>query len=98
MPAALAALAFALPLVTFKPNRIAAGRGVAFWAALPPGRRLGGGAALLALALAAALRLPAPLRLGLALAALAVLAGLVGLAPGAVVAASRPPKRRLSPA
>lgn len=85
VPAALAALAFASPLVTFKPNRIAAGRGIAFWAALPPAAAWGGGGLLLGLALVGALRLPPALRLATALAALALLAVLVGLAPAVVV-------------
>ena len=85
LPAALAALSFAAPLVAFRPNRIAAGRGVDFWAALPPAAAWAGGALLLGLALAGALRLPPALRLGAALAALALLAGLVGLAPAVVV-------------
>ena len=85
VPAALAALAFAAPLVTFKPNRLAAGRGIDFWAALPPAAAAGGGAALLVLALAGAFRLSPALRFGAALLALALLAGLVGLAPAVTV-------------
>ena len=88
VPAAMAVLAVALPLVTFKPNRIAAGRGVAFWASLPPVPAAAGGLALVLLGLSACLRMAPALRLGLALLALALLAGLIGLAPGAVV----PPK------
>lgn len=90
VPAALAALALALPLVTFKPNRIAAGRGVAFWAALPPAAAAAGGLLLLLIGLAACLRVAPASRLGLALVALAALAGLVGLAPGAVAPPGMP--------
>ena len=93
VPAALAVLAVALPLVTFKPNRIAAGRGLAFWASLPPVPAAAGGLALLLLGLAACLRMAPALRLGLAFLALALLAGLIGLAPGSVV----PPKDGLCP-
>ena len=92
VPAALAAAAFAWPFVTFKPNRIAAGRGVAFWAALPPAAAWGGGALLLGLALIGVLRLPPALRLAAALAALALLALLVGLAPAVVV----PPRQNFA--
>lgn len=92
VPAALAAAAFAWPFVTFKPNRIAAGRGVAFWAALPPAAAWGGGALLLGLALIGVLRLPPALRLAAALAALALLAVLVGLAPAVVV----PPRQNFA--
>ncbi len=89
IPAALAALALLEPLVTFRPNRIAAGRSVAFWASLPPMAAASGGALLLALGLLGALRLPPALRLALALAALACLAGLMGFVPASVV----PPKQ-----
>lgn len=88
VPAALALTAFALPLVTLKPNRLAAGRGLSFWASLPPAAAGAGGLVLVLLALAACLRQAPALRLGLALLALAVVAGLIGLVPGAVV----PPK------
>ncbi len=90
VPAALAMLALALPFVTLKPNRIAAGRGLAFWASLPPAAAVAGALALLLLALAACLRLSAALRLGLALLALAVLAGLVGLVPATVISPKIP--------
>ena len=90
VPAALAMLALALPFVTLKPNRIAAGRGLAFWASLPPAAAVAGALALLLLALAACLRLSAALRLGLALLALAVLAGLVGLVPAKVISPKIP--------
>ncbi len=89
VPAALAVAAFWEPLVTFKPNRIAAGRSVAFWASLPPSAAWTGGVLLLALGLAGAFRLPPALRLALALAALGLVAGLMGLVPGVVV----PPKQ-----
>ena len=90
VPAALAMLALALPFVTLKPNRIAAGRGLAFWASLPPAAAVAGALALLLLALAACLRLSAALRLGLALLAIAVLAGLVGLVPATVISPKIP--------
>ena len=89
VPAGLAGIALASPLVTFKPNRIAAGRGIAFLSALPPWAAWAGGGILLGLALVGACRLPARLRLAVALAGLCLLAGLVGLVPGFVV----PPKQ-----
>ncbi len=89
VPAALVAVALIEPLVTFKPNRIAAGRGVAFWTSLPPSASVVGGGALLLLGLLGALRLRPALRLVLALAALCGLAGLMGLVPAAVI----PPKQ-----
>ena len=89
VPAGLAGLAFACPLVTFKPNRIAAGRGISFLSALPPWAAWAGGGILLGLALLGALRLPPRLRLAAALAGLCLLAGLIGVVPGVVV----PPKQ-----
>ena len=89
VPAAIVVAAFAAPFVTFKPNRIAAGRAVAFWASLPPAAAWSGGALLLALGLAGALRLPPTMRLAVALAALGLLAALMGLVPAAIV----PPKQ-----
>ncbi len=85
IPAALTAVALLEPLVTFRPNRIAAGRSIAFWASLPPTAAAVGGAILLTLGLLGALRLSPGLRLGLALAALACLAGLMGFVPASLV-------------
>lgn len=84
--AALAAFAFlAEPFATFRANRIVSGEALGFFAALPREASVPGAALLAAAGLVALLRAPPSLRLAAGGAALAALAVLIGLVPAFLV-------------
>ena len=87
----------AAPFATLKLNRIASGKGVALWGALPPPAAAAVGALLLAAAAAAVGRVRPRARLAVAAAALAVLAVALAAAPGHLVPPGTPRTRRLAP-